>query len=105
VCSIILDRIKVSVDKTLRQQQAGFRTGRSCCDQIFALRQILEKINGNNSNLLVNFIDFQKAFDYVHRYSAWNIMKCYGIPNKIYDIIQNFYNNSRCAVRSNGQLR
>jgi len=103
MCSIILGRIKVSVDKALRQQQAGFRTGR-CCDQIFALGQILEQINGNNSNLLVNFIDFQKAFVCVHRYSVWNIMKFYGIPNKIVDIIQNFYNNSRCAVRSNGQL-
>jgi len=77
--SIILDRIQVSVDKTLRQQQAGFSTGRSCCDQIFALRQILEKINGNNSNLLVNFIDFQKAFDCVHCHSVWNIMTFYGI--------------------------
>jgi len=104
MCSIILNRIKVSVDKTLSQQQAGFSTGRSCCDQIFVFRQILEMINGNNSNLLVNFIDFQKAFDCVHRHSVWNIMKCYGITNKIVDIIQNFYNNSRCAVRSNGQL-
>jgi len=33
-------------------------------------------------------------------------MKCYGIPNKIglVDIIHNFYNNSRCAMRSNGQM-
>jgi len=31
-------------------------------------------------------------------------MKCYGIPNKIVNIIQNFYINSRFAVRSNGQL-
>jgi len=31
-------------------------------------------------------------------------MKCYGIPNKIVDIIQSFYDNSRCAVKSEGQL-
>jgi exonuclease III len=104
LCSIILDRLKVSVDKTLRQHQAGFRAGRSCCDQIFALRQILEKTTEMNCKLLVNFIDFRKAFDCVHRSSVWNIMKCYGIPTKIVDIIQRFYNNSRCAVRNNGQL-
>jgi hypothetical protein len=104
LCSIILDRLKVSVDKKLRQHQAGFRTGRSCCDQIFALRQILERITEMNCKLHVNFIDFRKAFDCVHRPSVWNIMRCYGIPAKIVDIIQRFYNNSRCAVRSNGQL-
>ena len=107
MCSIILDRIKVSVDKTLRHQQADFRTGRSCSDQIFALRQILEKITAMKCKLFVNFInfiDFRKAFDCVHRNSVWNIMKYYGIPTKMVDIIQRFYNNSRCAVRSNGQL-
>jgi len=56
MCSIILDRIKVSVDKSLCQKQAGFSTDSSCCDHIFALRQILEKINGNNSNLLVKYL-------------------------------------------------
>jgi len=89
MCSIILDRIKVSVDKTLRQQQAGFRTGRSC-DQILHSGKYSRRSMGTTPNLLINFLDFRKALDYVHRYSVWNIMKCYRIPNKIVNIIQNF---------------
>jgi len=104
LCSIILDRVKTEVDVKLRQQQAGFRSGRSCCDQIFALRQIIEKVTAADSKLLVNFIDFRKAFDCVHRHSVWNILKCYGFPDKIIGIIQSFYNNSRCAVRSDGGI-
>ena len=80
--SIILERLKYAVDGTLRQHQAGFRHGRSCCDQIFALRQIIEKVAATDSKLLVNFIDFRKAFDCVHRPSVWNILRCYGIPEK-----------------------
>jgi len=36
--SVVLDRIKKAVDNTLRQEQAGFRPGRSCNDEIFTLR-------------------------------------------------------------------
>ena len=57
-----------------------------------------------DSKLLVNFIDFRKAFDCVHRPSVWNILRCYGIPNKIIDIIRKLYDGSRCAVRVDGQL-
>ena len=44
-CSIILQRIHTAIDRRLREEQAGFRPGRSCTDQIFALRNILAKCN------------------------------------------------------------
>jgi len=28
-------------------------------------------------------VDFEKAFDLVHRKSLWSIMRSYGIPNKM----------------------
>src|SRR6218665_1537142 len=31
-------------------------------------------------------------------------MKSYGIPQRIIDIIQNFYDGSRCAVRYGGEM-
>ena len=43
-CSILLERIRVAVDSQLRQEQAGFRRGRWCNDQIFTLRQVIEKV-------------------------------------------------------------
>ena len=36
-CRIILQRLKQSIERTLREEQAGFRSGRSCADQIFVL--------------------------------------------------------------------
>ncbi|VDP59810.1 unnamed protein product [Schistosoma mattheei] len=38
----MLNRIKDSVDAQLRDQQAEFRTDRSCTDQIATLRMIVE---------------------------------------------------------------
>ena len=40
---IILERLKAAVNNTLRDEQAGFRAGRSCIDQIATLHIILEQ--------------------------------------------------------------
>ena len=39
---IILERIRAAVYEKLRDEQAGFRAGRSCADQIATLRIIIE---------------------------------------------------------------
>ncbi|KER27673.1 LOW QUALITY PROTEIN: hypothetical protein T265_13747, partial [Opisthorchis viverrini] len=43
LASIVLRRITVAREILTREQQAGFRRGRSCVDQIFTLRQVLEQ--------------------------------------------------------------
>ena len=60
---ILLERMKEAVDEHLRDQQSGFRKNRSCTDQIATLRIIIEQSIEWNSPLLVNFIDYEKAFD------------------------------------------
>src|SRR6218665_2566554 len=55
--------------------------------------------------MLINFVDFKKAFDSIHRESLWKIMKSYGIPQRIIDIIRNFYNGSKCAAKHGGEVR
>src|SRR5215469_6566354 len=102
MAKVLLNRMQNAVDAVLREEQAGFRRGRSCCDQIFTLRQIIEKATSLHRPLLINFIDFTKAFDSVHRPSVWKIAQSYGIPDKIISIIQSFYEDSKCAVRING---
>src|SRR6218665_194330 len=104
MAKVMLNRMRLAVDERLRQEQAGFRPGRSCCEQIFTLRKIIEKIVKHETPTLINFIDLKKAFDSVHRESLWKIMKSYGIPQRIIDIIQNFYDGSICAVRNGGEV-
>jgi len=42
-CRVILERIKLALDEKLREEQAGFRDGRSCTDQIATLWIIVEQ--------------------------------------------------------------
>ena len=97
---LLLDRLKDAIDDRLREQQAGFRKGLSCCEQIFALRNIIEKCYEFQQHLEINFIDFKKAFDSMHRDSLWKIAELYGIPAKCINIIKNIYHNSSCYVKA-----
>ena len=75
-----------------------------CIDQIFTLRQIIEKCVAGNANIIINFIDFQKAFNSVQRTVVWSILAHYGIPEKIIGIIKGMYKESRCTVRVEGRI-
>ena len=90
--------MKNAVDPLLRDQQAGFRTNRSCTDQIATLRIILEQSLEWNSPLYVNFVDYEKAFDSVDRQTLWRLLRHYGVPQKITDIIRNMYERINCRV-------
>ena len=68
---IILERMKGEVDKTLREEQAGFMQDRSCTDQIATLRIIVEQSIEWNSLLYVNCVDYEKAFDSLDRETLW----------------------------------
>ena len=102
-CRVLLQRIRQGVDKRLREEQAGFRSGRSCTDQIFVLRNIVEQCLEWNSSLYMNFIDFEKAFDSIHHPSLWQIMSLYGLPPKVINIVKDMYANNACCVRHEGQ--
>ena len=88
---IIIDRLRNGVDKRLRMEQAGYRNGRGTTEQVFVLRNILEQVNEWQSTLYLGFVDFEKAFDSVHRASLWIIMKKYGIPEKLVRMVKLFY--------------
>ena len=98
ISRILVNRIQAGVDKALRKEQAGFRKGRGTTEQIFILRNILEQANEWNSPVYIHFIDFEKAFDSVHRDSLWIIMKKYGIPQKLIKMVQTMYKDFQCAV-------
>jgi len=87
----------------MRQEQADFRQGRSCNDQIFTLRQILEKVTAWKKPVMMNSVDFRKAFDCIHQPSLWKSLKS-GIPDNIIAIIQNMYDDSQNAVKWLGTI-
>ncbi|VDP66111.1 unnamed protein product, partial [Schistosoma curassoni] len=68
------------------------------------LRIIVEQSIEWNSSLYINFINYEKAFDSVDRTTLRKLLRHYGVPQKIVNIIQNSYDGSNCKIVHGGQL-
>ena len=97
---MIRERIQPAIDEILRPNQNGFRKNRSTVGQILTVRRIIEGIKEKNLVACIIFIDFSKAFDSIHRPKMAEILKSYGIPNKIINEIMILYSNNKSMVRS-----
>ena len=76
---IILNRLKPQAEKTIAEEQAGFRAGRSTTEQIFNLRILREKYLQHQQNLYHVFLDFKKDIDRVWHAALWATMKKHNI--------------------------
>ena len=101
---IIQRRISKKTEEILSESQAGFRPGRSTIDQLFTLRQIIEKYLATNQSLFCCYIDFEKAFDSVWQEGLWKAMQFFNYPAKYIRLLQALYDKSESAVRVNGEL-
>ncbi|VDP59830.1 unnamed protein product [Schistosoma curassoni] len=81
--------MKKSLDAQLRDQQVGFRKDLSCADQIATLRIIVGQPIEWNSSPYIKFTDYEKAFDTVDRTTLWRLVRYYGVPDKIVNIMRN----------------
>ena len=101
---VILERLRDAIDIKLRDEQAGFRPNRSCADQIATLRIIIEQSIEWKSPLYIGFVDYEKAFDSIDRETLWKLMRHYGIPQKIINLIKATYTDMKCRVLHEGKL-
>ena len=102
---ILLNRIREPLDSILRKNQAGFRKGRSCLDQIHILRRLLEGAIDKQLPIYITFIDFKKAFDYRQENNV-----CYS--QTLWSTIKNGQRNSshiqqlsKCSTRRRTHLK
>ena len=61
---IILNRLQHSYESNISETQFGFRKGRSTCDAIFIIKNIIEKYDGS---LVAVFVDLTAAYDHIPR--------------------------------------
>ena len=91
------------MESKLEDGQCGFRPGRSTTDQIFTLKQILEKSWEYGKDLFACFVDLEKAYDRVPRDKLWKVLQEYGVNGQLLRAIKSFYCRPEVCVRVNGK--
>ena len=93
------ERVKgLTVDK-VPDEQGGFRAGRGCNDQIFAVKQIVEKTIEKDKKTYMAFVDSEKAYDSVSREKLWKVLDEYGVKGKLLGAIQALYVDGKARVK------
>lgn len=102
--TVIFGKINRYAEQILEDQQCGFRQERSTMEQIFVMRQIMEKCHENGIPLHILFIDFKQAFDSINRKYLYKVMKEYKIPNKLIRLTKMTLENSKARVLIGGKM-
>ena len=95
---MILNRLVPSIEPLLRNNQNGFRRGRSTLSQILCIRRLIEESQACNKDLALVLVDFSKAFDSVDRDKMFEILGLYGIPTKIINAIKVLYTDTISSI-------
>jgi Reverse transcriptase (RNA-dependent DNA polymerase) len=105
IFSILLaDILRPLMEDFLHPYQAGFRKGLSTTDQIFCIRQIIQKSSAMNTETDHLFIDFKAAYDTIDREQLWTIMAEFGFPHKLIRLLKATLTDVECCVKVGGNL-
>ena len=90
----------------LGEFQNGFRKGRQANDNLFILRNVIErgriKAGGSQGNLSLCFVDLRKAYDSVPRDLLWQTLEDHGLGGKFLNLIKALYASDRIRIVVNG---
>ena len=99
---VLNERVKVLAGDKVMDEQGGFRSGRGCIDQIFAVKQIVEKTIEKDKKVYMAFVDLEKAYDNVSREKLWKVLDEYGVKGKLLRAIQALYEDGKARVKVGG---
>ena len=63
--SMLIKRVRAGTECATEVERCGFRQGRGCRDQVFAVRQVCEKYLTNWKDVFWAFMDLEKAYDII----------------------------------------
>ena len=72
---IIIERVRRRTENAREEEQSGFRKGRGCVDQVYALKNVLEKMTEKQKEVFMAFLDLEKAYDRVPREALWEVLR------------------------------
>ena len=81
-----------------------FRISRSCIDNVFTIKQTIEKRRKFNLGTHIVFLDLEKAFERVNRNQLWQILNKRGIPYHLTEVIKSLYKNTGVQIETGRKI-
>ena len=103
LANILLELLKQSVEPLLLEVQCGFLLGRGTIDQIWLVRQLIEKSIEHKCAVHICFVDLEKAFDFVPRDVLRLLLKERSIEEQVVQLIVDIHDGTHCVVKSSGE--
>ena len=75
---------------------------KGCADRIFCAQQLMEKALEHNTTLYLLFIDLRKPYDSIPREALWQVLRKYGIPPTLVNIIRSLHDGMKTEVTMDG---
>ena len=100
---VLNTRLRASMEERVMEEQGGFRAMRGCIDQVFTLRQVMEKGIEKRRELFMAFIDLEKAYDRVNRVKLWEALKQAQVGEGLVRAIQSLYVECEARVKVGGK--
>jgi len=73
------------------EEKGGFRKGRGCVYQIFAVKGLCEKYREKGREVYLGFMDLKKAYDRIDREALWREMRKYGVSGRLLGAVKSFF--------------
>lgn len=98
---VITYRLTLWAEKNgiLPEEQAGFRAGRGCEEQIFNLNSAIQIGTQKKKKVFSLFIDFKRAFPSVSHERLWKKLYQIGVSAKVIRILQGLYEGAFTNIR------
>ena len=104
--SRMIESTKEQVASYIYMEEGGFRSGRGCIDQIFVMKQVVEKHREKRKELHDAFMDLEKVYDKVCREALWRVLhECGVVDGYLIRGMNSLYNGSRACVRLGSRVR
>ena len=96
---VLNTKLRDCTERRDMEKQGGFRAKRSCVDQVFTLRQVMEKAIEKRRELFVAFIDLEKAYDRVNRVKLWETLRQAQVGEGLVRAVQSLYMECEARVK------
>jgi sorting nexin-29 len=102
--NIIRLKLEPYTENVIGEYQTSFRIGRSTIDQLFTVKQILEKCWEHSIKVYQIYVDFKQAYDSINREMLYKIMYDVGITNKLVRLVRSTMKDSEAQMKIQTQL-